>query len=92
MKRNLIDRISGWGLFFALLILTFLSAIGHFIISLSENNGLVVNPTRDLTFWDTLYYSFVVETTLGCGDIYAIGYSRLLTCVQVQYLGKQLRH
>ena len=82
-KRNFFDRISWWWLLFILFILTFLSSIGHFILSLSDNNGLVVSPTRDLNFWDTLYYSFVVETTLGCGDIQAIGFSRLLTCVQV---------
>lgn len=86
LKRNFIDKISYKGLLFILLGLTFLFSIVYFVLSLtSVNNGLVITPIRELTFWDALYYSFLVETTLGSGDIQAIGLSRLLTCTQVAF-------
>jgi len=84
LKRNFIDRVKYRSLLFIFLGLTLLSSVIYFVLSLiSTDNGLVTIPIRELTFWDTLYYSFVVQTTLGCGDIQAIGFSRLFTCLQV---------
>jgi hypothetical protein len=61
-------------------------AAAYWLLSVSlPDQGLLVTSTapRAAGFADALYFSVVTETTLGAGDIQALGFSRLLVCLQV---------
>ena len=69
----------------AAVLLTIDFAACYYIISnLWPSDGLAASCTSvTTTFPNALYFSIATETTLGYGDVSALGWSRCLACIQV---------
>ncbi len=51
---------------------------------LCPDDGIVTRDNR-VTFWDALYFSLVTVSSLGYGDIFPIGWSRVIACLEVLF-------
>ena len=80
-------KIKYWQLLVVIIFVTLFFALFYYVLSVEcFNNGLVTsNQKQRISFSEALYYSFMTETTLGCGDIIAKGFSRFLTAIQVAF-------
>lgn len=81
---DLIDRINYLYLILFSLINTFVFALLYWYISYKFPTHGLIGPenTNLISFYDSLYFSVVTETTLGYGDYRPVGFSRLLISVQ----------
>jgi hypothetical protein len=50
---------------------------------LDANNGLKSTVHENISFGDCLYYSIITFTTLGYGDFYPVGLSKVLSAIEV---------
>lgn len=79
-----IDRLSVLQIAVSVLALTLLPAAAYWALSVYQfGNGLVFPTPERPTFVGALFFSVTTETTLGYGDIRAVGTSRLLAMTQV---------
>jgi Ion channel len=80
-----VDRVTVGNLLFAFTCLTLIPALGYLALSnlYPDHHGLVNSDKGPIGVWDAIYFSIITETTLGYGDIRPIGWSRLISSVQV---------
>jgi hypothetical protein len=80
----LIEEVSllRYGLFFISAVLVF--SFAYFILT-PRSHGLGSNglPIVGLTFWNAIYFSIVTVSSLGYGDMYPMGFSKILACLEV---------
>jgi energy-coupling factor transporter transmembrane protein EcfT len=71
-----------YGFFFISGVLVF--SFAYFILT-PRSHGLGSNglPIVGLTFWNALYFSIVTVSSLGYGDMYPMGFSKILACLEV---------
>lgn len=90
MARQIYDTINKmhFGNILALYVIMIISfGTVFFLLSLTPNHGITTQSqkiTIDIIgYLDSLYFSFVTSTSLGYGDIMPLGFSRVLSIIEV---------
>jgi uncharacterized membrane protein YdcZ (DUF606 family) len=81
-----LDRASWWSASAGIVAITVVFALLYLIASSYPGHGLKLSDsTERVSFWTCLYFSVVTESTLGAGDISAVGFSRMIVSIQVLF-------
>ena len=80
---HFVDKINILSLLWAFLAICGISAVLFFILGMYGHGLEYAARPRQVSFFDSLYFSIVTISSLGYGDIHPVSYSKAIACTEV---------
>lgn len=75
-----VDRITFPQIFFAWILIILIFGLIYYFIGLYS--ATIYSASHELNFLDHIYFSFVTATTVGYGDIFPLGFGKILVAIE----------